>query len=192
MESTVSQEDAGPDMRTGTRRGYEVYQLLSETFIQLDDGDRRFLQSLGRLVLGTASDITLTIPHYWALVHLGPAEGRTMAELAQLLICDKSNVTAIVDKLEERGWATRLRGKAGDRRYTSVVLTAEGRELRERVVRAHDEWVSTRFAGLTPDELTQLAGLLSALQPGLRTDPELAAEAAADTGTPRVGAVPIS
>lgn len=188
----MNQEDAGRDMRSGTRRGYEVYQLLSETFIQLDDGDRRFLQSLGRRVLGTASDITLTIPHYWALVHLGPLEGRTMAELAQLLICDKSNVTAIVDKLEERGWATRLRGKAGDRRYTSVVLTAEGRGLREQVVRAHDEWVNTRFAGLTPDQLTQLASLLSALQPGLRTDPELAAEAAADISAPRVDAIRIS
>lgn len=158
-----------------TRRGYEEYQLLSAAFIELDTGDARYLQSLSRLIFGPTSDITLSISQFWALVHLGPAEGRTMAELAQLLLCDKSNVTAIVDRLEERRWAMRVRGKAGDRRFTSVVLTDDGRALRERVVRAHGEWVSLRFAGLGDEQLLQLASVLRALRPGLRTDPELAA-----------------
>lgn len=159
----------------GARRGYEEYQLLSAAFIELDTGDARYLQSLSRLIFGVGSEIILTISHYWALVHLEPEDGRTMAELAQLLLCDKSNVTAIVDRLEERGWAVRMRGKAGDRRFTSVVLTQEGRALRERVVRAHGAWVSMRFAGLRDEQLAQLATLLRALRLGLQADPEQAA-----------------
>ena len=52
---------------------------------------------------GDNQDYVLTIPHFWALAHLEPDDGRTMAELARLLICDKSNVTKIVDKLEASG-----------------------------------------------------------------------------------------
>jgi DNA-binding MarR family transcriptional regulator len=167
----------------GVRRGYEEYQLLNATFIEMDTGDARYLQSLSRLIFGAGSDIVLTISHFWALVHLEPEEGRTMAELAQLLLCDKSNVTAIVDRLEEREWAVRMRGKAGDRRFTSVVLTPAGRALRERVVRAHGEWVSMRFAELPDEQLAQLATLLRALRLGLQADPELAARAT-DPGAP--------
>lgn len=169
----------------GTRRGYEEYQLLSAAFIELDTGDAHYLQSLSRLIFGAGSDIILTISHFWALVHLEPREGRTMAILAQLLLCDRSNVTAIVDRLEQRGWAMRLRGKVGDRRFTSVVLTQEGRALRERVVRAHGDWVSMRFAGLREEQLAQLASVLHALRPGLQADPELAAYAT-DPGAPAV------
>lgn len=153
-------------------RSYAVYRLLSEVFIEMDDGDRRFFKALSQALWADTSEYTLTIPHFWALVHLGPQEGRTMAELAQLLICDKSNVTAIVDKLEERGWAERLRGKAGDRRFMRVVLTSSGRLIREQVVRAHTEWVRRRFAALTPDQLDAISLLLSALHPGLQLEPE--------------------
>jgi len=55
----------------------------------------------------------LTITQFWALVHLEDEEGRSLSELANLLICDKSNVTSIVDKMEEMGLAERKRGKAG-------------------------------------------------------------------------------
>src|SRR5260221_1466407 len=137
----------------------------------MDGGDASFLQSYSRWLFGPTSEVTLTIPHFWALVHLGVPGGRAMVELAEVLLCDKSNVTAIVDKLEERGWATRVRGKAGDRRFTSVVLTAEGERVRELVVRAHDEWVNTRFAGLTEAQLSQIAAVLDVLRPGLQTDP---------------------
>ncbi len=146
------------------RHAYEVYRLLSAAFIEMDVGDARFLQSFSRWLFGPTSEVTLTIPRFWALVHLGVPGGRAMVELAQLLLCDKSNVTAIVDKLEERGWATRVRGKAGDRRFTSVVLTAEGERVRELVVRAHDEWVNTRFAGLTEAQLSQIAAVLDVLR----------------------------
>ncbi|HEX9056581.1 MAG TPA: MarR family transcriptional regulator [Ktedonobacterales bacterium] len=160
------------------RRDHEAYQLIKSTFLMLENADMRFLQHVSRILFAPATDITLTITRFWALVHLEPPEGRTMAELAQLLLCDKSNVTALVDKLEEHGLAMRVRGKAGDRRFTSVVLTEEGRAVRARVTQAHDEWVRMQFAELPDELLNQLVLLLTRLQSGLEIDPEAAARAA--------------
>jgi DNA-binding MarR family transcriptional regulator len=60
---------------------------------------------------------------------------RTMSEIATVLHCDNSNVTGIVDVLEEKGLATR-RPSAADRRVKLIELTAEGRKVRARLTRA--------------------------------------------------------
>ncbi|MBA3867410.1 MAG: MarR family transcriptional regulator [Solirubrobacterales bacterium] len=61
-------------------------------------------------------------------------EPRTMSAIAGLLHCDPSNVTGIVDGLEEKGLATRLPAEH-DRRVKLIALSAEGRRLRGRVDR---------------------------------------------------------
>jgi DNA-binding MarR family transcriptional regulator len=151
---------------------YLAYRYLSTVFIELDDSDKRFLRVLSQVLWADDRDYVLTIPHFWALVHLGVPDGRTMAELAHLLICDRSNVTAIVDKLEERGWAERLRGKAGDRRYMRVVLTPSGWGVRRQVKAAHRAWVQRRLAILSREQLDQLTTLLKAMQGAIQLDPE--------------------
>lgn len=123
----------------------EVARLISKVFIHLDDSDRQLMRRFG-----------LTVTQYWALVHLEDREGRSLSELAILLICDKSNVTSIVDKLEAAGLAERRYGKAGDRRYTRVVLTQQGQQLRERAIAAREHLIESRFRSLSIDDLHQL------------------------------------
>jgi DNA-binding MarR family transcriptional regulator len=60
---------------------------------------------------------------------------RTMSEVADFLHCDNSNVTGLVDVLEERGLAIR-EPSAADRRVKLIALTAEGRRVRVRLMRA--------------------------------------------------------
>jgi DNA-binding MarR family transcriptional regulator len=60
---------------------------------------------------------------------------RTMSEVADFLHCDNSNVTGIVDVLEEKGLAIR-EPSAADRRVKLIALTAEGRRVRARLMRA--------------------------------------------------------
>jgi DNA-binding MarR family transcriptional regulator len=62
-------------------------------------------------------------------------EPRTMSEIAAVLHCDNSNVTGIVDVLEEKGLAVR-QPSAEDRRVKLIALTDEGRRLRTRLKRA--------------------------------------------------------
>jgi DNA-binding MarR family transcriptional regulator len=128
-----------------SRLEQEVTRLISRVFIHLDDSDRQLMRMFG-----------LTVTQYWALVHLEDGEGRSLSELANLLICDKSNVTSIVDKLEAAGLAERRHGKAGDRRYTRVVLTQQGQQLRKSVMTARDHLVESRLGSLGTGELHQL------------------------------------
>jgi MarR family transcriptional regulator, organic hydroperoxide resistance regulator len=59
---------------------------------------------------------------------------RKMSELAQALFCDNSNVTGIVDRLEERA-LVRREAAEGDRRVKLLVLTKEGERLRVEITK---------------------------------------------------------
>jgi DNA-binding MarR family transcriptional regulator len=82
--------------------------------------------------LEIARKLGLTPPGLGALKLLD--EPRTMSEIAGFLHCDPSNVTGIVDGLEEKGLAER-RPSERDRRVKLIDLTAEGRRLRTRLTR---------------------------------------------------------
>jgi DNA-binding MarR family transcriptional regulator len=58
---------------------------------------------------------------------------QTMGRMAELLHCDPSNVTGIVDALEGRKLAER-KPAAEDRRVKQIELTAAGRKLRSRAL----------------------------------------------------------
>ena len=60
---------------------------------------------------------------------------RTMSEVASALQCDNSNVTGIVDSLEEKGLAQR-RASEEDRRVKLIELTAAGRRVHARLSKA--------------------------------------------------------
>jgi DNA-binding MarR family transcriptional regulator len=73
---------------------------------------------------------------------------RTMSEVAGALQCDNSNVTGIVDSLEEKGLARR-RPSEEDRRVKLIELTREGHRVHTRLSKAFatpPEWVDTLSA----------------------------------------------
>ncbi len=59
---------------------------------------------------------------------------RPMGELAAMMRCDNSNMTGIVDRMEERGLVRRAPAE-GDRRVKLIELTEEGARLREEMAR---------------------------------------------------------
>jgi len=84
----------------------------------------------------------------------------SMKELADRLICDASNVTGIVDRLEARGLVER-QADPGDRRVKRLVLTGTGRELWQA---HHDRVFGCEvpvMSVLTPDDRRSLHGLLT-------------------------------
>lgn len=75
-------------------------------------------------------------------------EPRTMGAIASFLHCDPSNVTGIVDNLEEKGLAER-RPSPQDRRVKLIELTAAGRRTRGRLIREMEkppEWMEALSA----------------------------------------------
>ena len=85
-----------------------------------------------RRFLAVASEFELSPPQVRALGVLDPERPVPMSELAEALHCDNSNVTGIVDRLEDRGLVER-RSATHDRRVKMLVVTDRGAEVRERL-----------------------------------------------------------
>ncbi len=73
-----------------------------------------------------------------ALFSLETDKGRTMRSLADEWVCDASNATWMVDRLERRGLAER-RTVPADRRVKMVVLTRRGAKTKAELLQGLDE-----------------------------------------------------
>lgn len=106
--------------------------------------------------LGIARELGLRPAAFGTLRTLD--EPRTMSEIAAALHCDPSNVTGIVDGLEERGLVART-PSSQDRRVKLIAPTAEGRRVRAQLVKAIEQppaWLSK----LSPADQRTLRDLL--------------------------------
>jgi MarR family transcriptional regulator, organic hydroperoxide resistance regulator len=91
-----------------------------------------------RRFMAIASEFELSPPQVMALRQLDPDEPKPMSELALALRCDNSNVTGIVDRLEDRGLVER-RAAAHDRRVKMLSITPRGAEIRAALAARLDE-----------------------------------------------------
>ena len=85
-------------------------------------------------IVATAAEHDLSPMQAFALRRLEPGRPLPMNELADVLGCDASNVTGIVDRLEVRGLVER-RADERDRRVRNLAVTAEGAAVREDLLR---------------------------------------------------------
>lgn len=103
------------------------------------------------------AELGLTPAAARALHELDPDRPLPGRDLAEQLRCDRSNVTALVDKLEQAGLVER-RVDPADRRQKTLVVTEAGRRMRDRVRQVMSD--SRLLGGLTTDELATLSELV--------------------------------
>src|SRR3954452_9456324 len=107
-------------------------------------------------MLAIQAEYGLRAPQFFARQALdGPVP---MSSVANVLRCDRSSVTWITDRLEERGYVER-RADPGDRRVKLLALTEEGRRVREEI-RARLAVPPDSLARLTKTEQRALRDLL--------------------------------
>jgi DNA-binding MarR family transcriptional regulator len=138
--------DDGKAMAKVTREAREATELLVEA---LHMQKRRFQT--------VAKEAGLSMQQAAAISYLEPGQAIAMSALAELLMCDASNVTGIVDKLEARGLARR--GPGADRRVKVLELTEEGVAMRVAMreqLLTPPEWI----AKLSRDDQRALADIL--------------------------------
>lgn len=105
-----------------------------------------------------AQEIGLSAAQACLLHHL-TAGSCSMGELAEALLCDASNVTQLVARLEGRELVTREPDPA-DRRVKRVSITTAGRRVDRSVRRAFD-FPSARLGRLSAPEQRRLSELLA-------------------------------
>ena len=79
-----------------------------------------------------AAEFALSTGEGKVLLALEPGSTLSMRALARMLGYDASNLTGIVDKLEDRG-AVERRADPSDRRVKTIAATEQGLQLRERL-----------------------------------------------------------
>ncbi len=95
------------------------------------------------------------------LVSLHSAAGQTLEprQLAAQLMVSRPSITGLLDTLESKGLVVR-RPHAEDGRRILVGLTEQAERLLRDHLSVHYTGLEKSFADLTPDELSQLVGLL--------------------------------
>ncbi|MBA3689978.1 MAG: MarR family transcriptional regulator [Actinobacteria bacterium] len=78
-------------------------------------------------------ELGLTPGHLKALAVIHPDEPRPMGVMADIMRCDASQMTWLIDRLEERDLVER-RTMPSDRRVKSIALTPRGVEVRRLVL----------------------------------------------------------
>jgi MarR family transcriptional regulator, organic hydroperoxide resistance regulator len=109
--------------------------------------------------MSTLNDLGLAPMQSMALMQLRPGEPMPMSALANALMCDNSNVTGIVDRLEAQGLVER-RPSEHDRRVKTLVVTPKGIELRGQVERRMSE-PPPPLAGLSDEDAATLRDILT-------------------------------
>ncbi|MGC4814655.1 MarR family winged helix-turn-helix transcriptional regulator [Micromonospora sp. DT228] len=103
-----------------------------------------------------------------ALHELDPDLPLPARALAERLGCDRSNVTMLVDRLEQAGLVQRHTDPT-DRRQKTLVVTGEGCGVRDRVTEVMSD--SRLLSGLTDRELSTLRDLVRKMSDGDRSEP---------------------
>lgn len=88
-----------------------------------------------------------------------------MSHFPQVFPCTKSNVTGVVDSLEQKGLVMR-EPDATDRRVVRIRLTEQGKALATRLPPSEELFAGSPTRRLAPDELEQLWHLLEKVEKG--------------------------
>jgi DNA-binding MarR family transcriptional regulator len=116
LTSDEPEEGGGEPLDLSHLHGIVGYPLRRAQLVVFDDFARRFRA------------LDLTPAQYSTLVTIGDNPGRKQSEIAAALGIQRPNFVAMMDELERRGLAERIRSGA-DRRSNALALTLAGEAL---------------------------------------------------------------
>ena len=106
--------------------------------------------------------LDLTPPQFYVLATIGYAGGLPFSDIGEKLMVTVSNLTGIVDRLEEKGLVVRERD-VRDRRVVRVRLTEKGAKLDRSTIPFFEKSIAEFFDPLTKTQQKELASLLRKL-----------------------------
>jgi MarR family 2-MHQ and catechol resistance regulon transcriptional repressor len=106
--------------------------------------------------------LDLTPPQFYVLATIGYAGGLPFGEIGAKMMVTVSNLTGIVDRLEEKKLVIRKRDD-DDRRVVHVILTEKGAKLYKSTIPLFEKSISRIFASLDKFEQRELSALFRKL-----------------------------
>jgi DNA-binding MarR family transcriptional regulator len=116
---------------------------------------------LRRVFVAAGHDVT---PEQWVVLYrLYESQGLTQCGLGERTVKDKTTITRILDRLEDKDLVTRRRD-ATDRRSQRIFLTPAGAALVEALVPLVRRYAAEAFADVPPDDRRTLARILGNIE----------------------------
>lgn len=122
-----------------------------------------FLLQAKQQVISVASEFGLTGVQALTLLTIRNDKQRSMSDFCKLYECDASNITGIVDGLEQKDLVSR-QPHPNDRRIKIIHLEPTGTKLQKQLIERIAEISPHLFGGLTTVEAQELARLIQKTQ----------------------------
>jgi DNA-binding MarR family transcriptional regulator len=107
-----------------------------------------------------AEEHNLSIMQALTLCLLEPDRAVPMSMISDLLLCDRSNVTGVVERLSVGNYIQR-RESVADRRVKTIKLTESGVALRDKLLPMVSDEDAPNLKSLTQDEIRVLKEILA-------------------------------
>ena len=121
-----------------------------------------FLLHAKQNVIALGAEFDLTSMQAMTLLMTDNSTPRSMNSFCKLYDCDASNVTGIIDGLEQKGLVSR-QNHPDDRRIKVVRLEAAGVTLRKKLIEKLNHSCNGMLEGLSDDEATQFVHMVHKL-----------------------------
>jgi MarR family 2-MHQ and catechol resistance regulon transcriptional repressor len=119
----------------------------------------RFNLSSHKKLESDLGKIGLTPPQFYVLATIGYAGSLPFGEIGAKMMVTVSNLTGIVDRLEEKKLVLRKRDET-DRRVVHVTLTEKGTKLYKSTIPLFEKSISEIFSSLDLTNQKRLSALL--------------------------------
>ena len=138
-----------------TTHGYDVWLLVGRTNLKVH-------RTLNNLLAG----VDLSLAQHEVLVHIHRNRGLSQKELSERLLVVKSNVSALIKKLEARGLVRRAPDPA-DSRNNQLSLTPSGEKLVHKSFALQNRVVEAMVAVMTDAELEMIGDVMQRVSDSL-------------------------
>jgi DNA-binding MarR family transcriptional regulator len=118
-----------------------------------------FLLHAKQQIVGLSAEFGLSSMQALTLLLTGTSEPRPMNSFCKLYDCDASNITGIIDGLEQKGLVSR-QPHPNDRRIKVIRLEPAGEKLRKTIAKRLSSQSDSLFNGLSTAEVEHLARLI--------------------------------
>jgi DNA-binding MarR family transcriptional regulator len=122
----------------------------------------QFLLQAKQQVIAISGEFGLTSIQSLTLLMLNNIDLPSMSSFCKLYDCDASNITGIIDGLENKKLVSR-QPHPSDRRIKIIKLEAKGKTMQTKIIRRLAETSGHLFSGLNETELQQFAALVQKL-----------------------------
>jgi DNA-binding MarR family transcriptional regulator len=95
-----------------------------------------------------------------------PGQGLSQAELSDMMLVNRPNITSLIDRMEAAGYV--LRTDIADRRFNMIKLTRKGRNVLSRVEPHYAREVERIASVLNPNDQIHLIALLETMRKRIR------------------------